>query len=394
MDVCQGEGRGEASVPTESVTVRRPQRFAAESEFRAPLEQLLGAIVTLCGAEAAAVRLLEGNGANLQLVGAVGMPTTLRERKAAVDPSCGVCGDAVASNETRCSNEICACAREIAAGSADGSIQRVFAVPIHFRGAACGVLNLFLPANHELPIALWPLLPAVGDMLGLALENARLTQENLHASLMRERHMFAGEVHDSLAQNLAFMRMRTPLLRDALLQHDEARAAKYLTEVDQSLADAHSRVRELITHFRSRMDPHGLVHALSETVASLHGLGGVELDFDNRVRELSLSAEQELQVFHIVREALANIVKHAQARHGRLTLEERQGRYEITIEDDGIGLAASDVRDSERGHFGLDIMRERAQRLGGDLEFESGANHGTRMRLSFPATISRTEATL
>lgn len=364
-----------------------------ESEFKAPLEQLLGAVVTLSGAQGAALRLLDSARGELRLVAAVPSQAALEQHMPRVGRECGVCGEALRSNDTCTSVNVCGCARELGC-NATGRSRRVFVVPLHHRGASCGVLNLFFPSGRKLPDALSGLLPALGDMLGLALENVRLSQENLHASLMHERQLLASEVHDSLAQNLACMRMRTALLRDAVRQQDQLRAFKYLSEVDDSLTVAHGRVRELITDFRARMDPHGLVHALNDAVANLHGLGGVELDFDNRVHELSLTAEQELQVFHIVREALANIVKHAQARHGRLTFEEHQGGYRVTVEDDGVGLPGDDAHDADHGHFGLNIMRERARRLGGSIEFESRAGHGTCMRLSFPATTVRTEATL
>lgn len=379
----QPQVRQENVPPMERKAVGPAGVMDGEAELRGPLEQLLAAVVTLSGASAATVRLHEADAHQLRLVAAAGIPAKLWEGARNVADSCGVCGDTLHSDDVRCSPAACACVREV--GKCAGAGQRVFVVPLHFRDTVCGVLNLFLPGRCELPASLSPLLAALGNMLGLSLENALLTQKTLQASLTHERHMLANEVHDSLAQNLASMRMRTTLLHDAILRHDDIRAFKYLGEIHDSLAVSHRRVRELITHFRSQMDPEGLLHALREAGAGLEALAGTRFRLYNRVRDLRLSSEQEMQVFHIVSEALANIAKHAHARHCRLIVQERAGQYLITVEDDGIGLAANRDAIADHGHFGLNIMRERAERLGGRIEIESSAVSGTRLRLSFPA---------
>ena len=365
---------------------------AGESEFRAPVAKLLRAVARLANAKAAALRLLDEQSGELRLIASVDTPAALDLRTIRVSQDCGVCGDALRTDTTRCAPALCACARDVGKDSEASGEERVFVLPLHYRNVPCGVLNLFFLSACEVPHAVSVLLPAIGDMLGLALENARLAKENLHHGLMQERQLLAGEVHDSLAQNLTCMRMRTALLRDAIGRHDDARALKYLAEVDTTLSVAHGRVRELITDFRTHMDPHGLVHALGDAVAHMDGLSGVHIEFENRVHELSLTADQELQVFHIVSEALANIVKHAQARNGWLTFEQQDGLYRISVEDDGIGLPGNRGDDADHGHFGLNIMRERARRLGGRIEFGSRTGEGTWMRLSFPGSTFGSEA--
>ena len=358
---------------------------APDNEFQVPVESLLGAIITLCGASGAAVRLVAPESRILHLVGSAGVfPARDDTAEHYGCPSCprpGTAGDG-----------ICRCA------PLSPPDLQAFAVQLRHRRADCGLLTLYFPVGTELPAITLPLLRSLSDVLGLALENARLALENsrladahLRSSLMQERQLLANEVHDSLAQNLACMRMRATLLRDALQHGEGERAGKYLAEVEESLTVAHGRVRELITQFRTAMDPLGLLHALQTEIASLNGLGGVELAFDNQASELALPAEQEMQVLHIVREAVANVVKHARARHGRVTLSGTDGHYQIAVEDDGVGLAASGSGgDSEHGHFGLNIMRERAQHLGGEVRIDSAPAGGTRVLFSF--SVPRTEA--
>ena len=226
-------------------------------------------------------------------------------------------------------------------------------------------------------------------------EHAPLEREALRTALANERQMMANEVHDSLAQGLTYMRMRMSLLRDAIRDGDDARAFKYWSDVDSSLTNAHRRLRELITYFRSRMDPQGLLHALQEMTETFLDRTGVALEFANRAPDLDLPVGREVQVFHIVQEALANVCKHANARRARLTLEGTGAGYEIVVEDDGVGMAADPNGErGEAGHYGIAIMRERASRLGGELTLDSAPGAGTRVRLYFPAMEPQTESGL
>lgn len=385
--------------------VRRPERerisaapspdptsladLAGMEEFRIPLERLLEATVALSGGQGAILCLLHRGEPEL-LAQAGHTPNSAL-------PAC-LCSACTEACPTEAAG-ICRCTR-LSTELIGGGPAIAFVSSLRFRGERCGVLALFCHPDQEPPATLAPLLTALGETLGLALENTRraqgnslLVQKHLCASLMQERQLLANEVHDTLAQNLACMRMRATLLRDALQQNNRERAANYLEEVEVSLSVAHGRVRELITQFRTAMDPEGLLHALRTEIAGMDGLGGVELAFENRLPDLKLPAEQEMQILHIVREALANVVKHARARHGRVSLSQNGDHYEILVEDDGVGLSESgEDGDSDHGHYGLNIMRERAQHLGGDVRVEDRPQGGTRLWLQFPVAAGRKEA--
>ncbi len=100
---------------------------------------------------------------------------------------------------------------------------------------------------------------------------------------------------------------------------------------------------------------------------------------DNDLLEVELSANEQVHVLQVVREALTNIEHHAHARHAWVSLERGAGQaIEVTIEDDGVGIRDEQ---SPRGHFGLSIMRDRAQSVGGQLVIERRQPTGTRVRL-------------
>jgi len=152
-------------------------------------------------------------------------------------------------------------------------------------------------------------------------------------------------------------------------------------------------LRELITYFRSRMDPQGLLHALREISDRFPDRTGIALEYTNRLPDLCLPPEREIEVFHIVQEALANICRHAHAKNASLVLDRKDRGYVVVVEDDGVGIDAySRAGDQdESGHYGITIMRERARRLGGELLLGSGMGTGTRLELTFPEVQAHNE---
>jgi two-component system nitrate/nitrite sensor histidine kinase NarX len=272
-----------------------------------------------------------------------------------------------------------------------GGFANMVVVPLVHQGRVLGAYNLFLREERVLPEEAALLYRSIGEHLGMALENARLARENLRMTVMNERQMMAAEVHDSLAQTLAYMKMRLALLLEAQQAGEGERALKYATDMQDALGEAYADLRELLAQFRSRMDPLGLAQALAGITAGFEDRTGIALALENRLAELNLSVDEEANVFHIVQEALANVARHSGAKRARLVMEERGGEYEFTVEDDGVGLFAlgsrpgGDDQPGLRHHLGVNIMRERAQRLAGRIEIANLPGRGARLRLVFPA---------
>jgi two-component system nitrate/nitrite sensor histidine kinase NarX len=193
----------------------------------------------------------------------------------------------------------------------------------------------------------------------------------------------AAEVHDSVAQNLTFIKMRLPLLRDAILEQDRECALKYLDDIRETAGEAHGSLREIVTHFRARMDPRGLGRALETLTARFCLRTGTELHVTNRMPGLHLSEAEETDLFRIVQEALANVERHSGARHAWLNVEPTLAGVEVRIEDDGVGQASGDAC-ATGGHHGVEIMSERAHRLGGELTVGPRTGGGTQVRLALP----------
>ena len=363
------------------------------AELEAVIEPMLAAIVRLAGADAGTVRVIASDGMCYEPMVAVGIAGIGNGAHAdARSAWCNECAESRDTGSDCVRNEICGNTERVPADLLGALCKHIVSVPLRHKDCPVGVLNLMFEAESPLPEAMTPLLQATGDLLGMTLDNARLARENLRIRLTNERQMLANEVHDSLAQGLTYMRMRMSLLRDAIRAADELKAHKYWSDVDDTLGNSQRRLRELITYFRSRMDPQGLLHALSETSSRFLDRTGIALEFVNDAPDLCLPPEREIEVFHIVQESLANICRHAHAKNARLLLSRGDAGYTIVVEDDGVGMAPSPptADQDDSGHYGLAIMQERARRLGGSVVLHSGPT-GTRVELHFPARPAQDE---
>lgn len=372
--------------------------LADEDDVEELLGRFLGTMLKLAKATAGAVRVVTADGKHLRLVAARGLPPEVVEHERLVPIDCGQCGSAIADNHSRYEIDLHDCALRTHHPYFERDCQAMVVVPLQHGGQLQGTYNLFLAERFELPEEVALLFRSISEHLGMALENAKLKRENLRITLMNERQMMAAEVHDSLAQTLAYMKMRMAMLQDALRDKgyggDEI-VCKYAGDVGQALDDAYSQLRELLAQFRNRMDPLGLQQALTRLADTFQDRTGIALEFRNRVADLRLTVDQEAQIFFIVQEALANVGRHSEATEARLTLEGAGDHYVVTVDDNGRGgqgffaIANRTGGFAEhphlRDHFGLSIMRERARLIGGRIEVANLPAGGFRVRLTIPA---------
>ena len=391
----QDSSQGVDALPVAGIFAEITVGLANGNKLETLLGQFLVPIVRLAGAQAGAVRTLSDDDQSMQLVGDVGLPPGVLLAERSVDRHCGICGVAADNNALAWADDLRPCVKRNSHVAYFGlNCKRVLAVPLRHRDCLLGIYNLFFDSEAELSPEIASVLRSIGELLGLALHNARLERENLRVTVLNERKLLASELHDTIAQTLVYTSMRMPLLRDAMLKHDDQLSLKYFSDVKQAVNEVQASLREILTNFRACMDPQGLLHALQGIAASFQNRTGVALEFSPAASALALSVEQEVQVFYIVQEALANISRHAHAKRARLYIAQTADQFEVVIEDDGEGMARKPGQ-AELGttHFGLEIMRERAQRLGGSLALAPRTGGGTQVRLTIPtAAVAAVEA--
>jgi two-component system nitrate/nitrite sensor histidine kinase NarX len=368
--------------------------LADEDDLDELLGRFLGTMIRLAKADAGVVRVLTSDGEHLRMVASRGLPPAVVEKERLVSRHCGQCGVAIGQDRPLFDIDLAGCAERTGGSFFTTGCQAMVVVPLSNGGKLLGTYNLFLPQAFELPEEVALLFRSIGEHLGMALENARLKRENLRIVLTSERQMMAAEIHDSLAQTLAYMKMRMAMLNDAISDQSLERSAKYAGDVSQALDDAYGHLRELLVQFRSRMDPMGLEHALQGLACGFQERTGIKLRYDNRLTDLRLEPEKESQVFHILQEALANVARHSGATEASVILEASGDYYNATVEDNGKGgqgffaianrVGGFQEHPGLRDHFGLAIMRERAEKIGGHLEVANLPQGGFRVRLSFP----------
>ena len=170
---------------------------------------------------------------------------------------------------------------------------------------------------------------------------------------------------------------------ETLHQGDESTTWQQLEQIENSLDEANTELRELIANFRAPAFNQNLVDAIENIVSQFRNDSGIKTYLQKEWSSTSLGRETETQILRIIQEALWNIRKHSNAKTVRIMLRDCiDGKCHILIEDDGIGINEK-VYGTPGEHIGLTIMRERASRIGGELRVESETGEGTRIVLEF-----------
>lgn len=238
------------------------------------------------------------------------------------------------------------------------------------------------------------LLTAMGQQIGLAIENLDLAQaqrrEQFHRQLLdrvidaqeEERKHIARELHDEFAQSLTALIVGLQTHEQTLAGDTptHARLAETRTLASQIL----DQTRRLMFDLRpSVLDDAGLAPALRAFAERACAPANLALDFQIHGARRRLSPHCETALFRIVQEAVNNVAQHARAKRVVIELRFEPARVIARVEDDGAGF---DVAHATRaGTMGLLGIRERAELLGGRLEIESRVGSGTRVRVEIPA---------
>ena len=273
---------------------------------------------------------------------------------------------------------------------AKAGFETIVNVPIQVHDRLMGEVSLFFHAKVSPGPAERSLLEALNRHLASAMENLRLNALAREAAVSGERHHLSRELHDSIAQSLAFLKIQVQLMRDALQSDDAAVMRSVLEEIDTGVRECYGDVRELLVHFRTRTNAEDIEPALATTLRKFELQTGLGTALKMTGHALPLAPDIQIQVLHIVQEALSNVRKHAQASHVFLRVEQ-QPVWIFEVRDDGVGFVANDGTIDDT-HVGLHIMAERAQRIGAALHIHSSPGTGCCVRLTLASPASALQA--
>jgi signal transduction histidine kinase len=201
---------------------------------------------------------------------------------------------------------------------------------------------------------------------------------------LEERRRIARDLHDSVSQALFSSVLHTRAAQK--LVGDEAdtgseRLRRALVAVSELTRRAQREMRRFIFEWGPEGIGDGLVPAFARHISTLEG-NGLQIAVEGPPTDLPLNRTAQTHLYGIGREALANVIRHSQARNARVRVFANDGVVILEIDDDGCGF---DPEERRTGHYGLDSMRSRADEIGARLSIVSDADGGTRVRVEAPA---------
>ncbi len=333
----------------------------------------------LAHADAAAVRWTDEASQRYPMLASDCLPQELVEEERCLVPGSCACGQPMANARTRVIPIISADDR-LLGGCAKAGYSSLVSVPIRLQQRVLGEVDLFY--RHE--VSLSPdergLFDTLAGHLANAVENLRTEALVREAAVSEERAMLARELHDSIAQSLAFMKIQLSLLRAAVLRSDREQMVSSVDEIDAGVKESLQDVRELLVHFRTRTNSDQIEQALHATLKKFEHQSGLKAHLQMRGHGVALPSDVQLQVLHVLQEALSNVRKHAQA--SQVWLEVDKGPpWTFSVRDDGRGFEVAMLH-GEGTSFGLQIMRERAERIGATVSVTSTPGRGTQVTLT------------
>lgn len=357
--------------------------LASELELDAILEKLLVTAASLTGARYAALGVIGPDGVSLDRFLTHGLTDVER---AAIGPpprGRGILGVLIREARPLRLHDLTSDPRSVGFPPEHPPMSSFLGVPILLRGSTYGDLYLtekeggedFTDADEELTTLL-------AAQAAVAIENARRVERDALARAVQaqesERHRLARELHDGTGQALTSILLGLSSVERASTLGDARAAAAGLRElVVATLQD----VRRLAVELRPKaLDDFGLGPALERLGQSVRETSGVDVQVGAHLGGARLPADVETAVYRIAQEALANVLRHADARHASIVVTRREGSASIVIEDDGRGFDVGAPADG----MGLAAMRERVRLLDGTLVVESRPGRGTTILVELP----------
>jgi len=278
-------------------------------------------------------------------------------------------------------------------------IQSEMCVPIKTGERIFGAINVESTKPNAYSGTDLLLLETIATQLSIAIQNSQLLQSlteqrqrlrrlsfQLSEVEEAERKRLANELHDQVGQNLSAIGLNLNLAKSMLtpeqMEGPGARLDDSLTMLEETVRS----IRTVMLDLRpSILDDYGLPAALRWLGEQFSRRTGIEVTYREIFHKQYHASGLDNALFRISQEALTNILKHAQADHVTITLEVHNESTRLIVDDNGKGFINRANRNRHGGTgWGISIMRERAEALGGNLYIETGPEHGARILVTMP----------
>ncbi|MEP1743859.1 MAG: histidine kinase [Kangiellaceae bacterium] len=258
---------------------------------------------------------------------------------------------------------------------ADLADLQLISFPIEKNEEKYGLVIWHLAKDFEVKNWQVKMLKAIADMVATTIDLQQKRNTEKRVLIFEERAVIARELHDSLAQSLSYLKVQMSLLTKRMQKEaDQKEIDKTINDIKQGLNGAYLHLRELLTTFRLKLDDPSLSNALQGTIVEFSEKCGYQIVLLNSIDENLLTANQEIHILQIIREALSNVHRHARATEAGVELVQEDNSCCVRIWDNGVG---ADFSEEHPGHFGMSIMEERAKSLGTRIQLGSRKPSGT-----------------
>ncbi len=274
------------------------------------------------------------------------------------------------------------------------SFHSLLCIPVFTQKQATGLLilghhapNYFSQHNNNNPALL-----DFAHTIAEAVEYSHLYRLAHNLATLEERDRLAQELHDNVAQSLGYINLQLAAVNEMLSGGKIEKAQDSLRSIKQVVGETYTDVREEIFNMRSaEMIGLGFLHTLREYITKYSKFYNLEIKLEVKVDEtlLDFPTSVETQVIRIIQEALINVRKHAGVDEALIRIQAEDNRFAIIIEDRGHGFSDEPpLKPDGKSGFGLQIMAERAESVGGLLQIDTPAHGGTKVIIWLPVSLS------
>jgi signal transduction histidine kinase len=319
-----------------------------------------------------------------------GIDPALREAIGDPPHGRGVLGVAIREGQRLRLDDITAHPRSVGFPANHPPMRSLLAIPISCEGPYRG--NLYLSEKLDGGIFTADdedVLARFASQAAVAIDNAFFHRQVRELGAARERLRIAHEMHDGLAQVLAYVNTKAQVVREYLRQGKIPDAQKHLDEFAEAARNLYGDVRQQILELRTVLpEEGGLPAAVSDYALAWGAQTGVEVQLE-MPESLALPTPAQRQLLRIVQEALTNVRKHARASRVLIELAVHEQELRLCVEDDGVGFESESAA---AGRFGLKTMHERAATIGARLEVSARPDAGVRIQVRLPLVAARHDA--
>ncbi len=263
--------------------------------------------------------------------------------------------------------------------------RAVLALPMVSENEVIGVIVLADSSRDAFDLRELPLLGLLANQVTLAVRNARAYLYSEELAIFDERNRIAREIHDGIAQSLAFTAMKLDLA-ERILERDPERVRTELVSAKTTLREQIKEVRRSIFALRPlNLERLGFLETMRQYVKDFGEQNSVKTTLEI-TGDPKLSPTNEAVMFRILQEALNNIAKHSRAKQVSVNLSANSSGTSLSVTDDGVGFDPAKLTGvvSSVGGLGLQQMRERIEARGGQFEYVSTLGAGAKVNASLP----------